>query len=304
LTDEIKTAVLSWAAFRLRAVGRLHEAIQPMKAGMENSIQQKDWKGSAQDAGNLSELMLTLGDVAEAVTYARESVTHADLSEDGFQKELNRTTLADALHQAGQLQEAEQWFCQAEAMQKKRQPQYAFLYSLQGFQFCDLLLGQGKYNDVMERAGKTLEWAEKYLGLLDRALDNLSLGRAWLIKTVTEDSRDFTRALSYLDRAVAILLESGNQDDLPRGLLARAECYRLMKQFSNARDDLNKAFEIAESGGMKLFICDYHLEAGRLCRAEGKEEEAGEHFKRAEEIIGETGYYRKKNDVDSWQLAK
>jgi len=42
--------------------------------------------------------------------------------------------------------------------------------------------------------------------------------------------------------------KSGNQDDLPRGLIARAECYRRMRAFSKARENLDEAKEIAETG--------------------------------------------------------
>ena len=42
LTDFWKAAVLNWAAFRLRALGRLQEAVQPMQAGLEMRIKQED----------------------------------------------------------------------------------------------------------------------------------------------------------------------------------------------------------------------------------------------------------------------
>ncbi|NIM99904.1 MAG: hypothetical protein GTO24_18085 [candidate division Zixibacteria bacterium] len=299
LTEEVKAVVLSWAAFGLGAQGRLHEAIQPFKAGLEMRIKQEVWKSAAINAGNISELMLTLGRVEEAVAYARESVTHADQSEDDFQMESKRTTLADALHQAGQLEEAEQWFCQAEEMQNERQRSYPFLYSLQGYQFCDLLLSQGKYKDVMERAEKTLEWAILVkASLLALALDHLSLGRAWMMKAFVDGRRDFTKAMDYLNRAAAGLREAGTNDHLPRGLLARAECYRYIKEFSKARADLNEAEEIAELGGMKLHLCDFHLEAGRLCLAEENEEQAEKHFSMAKKMIEETGYHRRDKEVE------
>ena len=68
----------------------------------------------------------------------------------------NRTTLADALHQAGQLDEAEALFREAEGMQKERQPEFPLLYSLQGYQYCDLLLSQGEFSEVLRRAAQTL----------------------------------------------------------------------------------------------------------------------------------------------------
>ena len=89
-----------------------------------------------------------------------------------------RTVLADALHQAGRAAEAEDLFREAEEMQKVSQPSYPLLYSLRGFRYCDLLLGQGKYAEVQDRAGRTLAWVTKQQWLLDIAFDHLSLGPA------------------------------------------------------------------------------------------------------------------------------
>jgi hypothetical protein len=49
---------------------------------------------------------------------------------------------------------------------------------------------------------------------------------------------------------------------------------------------------------MKLFICDYHLEAGLLCRAEGKEKAAKEHSLAAKELIDQTGYHCRDGEVE------
>jgi tetratricopeptide (TPR) repeat protein len=300
LPDREKAVILSWAAFRLRAVGRLREAAQPMKAGLDMRIKQEVWKSAAINASNLSELKLTLGEVTEAVDYGRESVRHADRSGDAFHQESKRTTLADALHQAGERDEAEKWFREAEEKQKERQPQYPFLYSLPGYRYCDLLLGKGggAYQEVLERAEKTIEIAKRNRWLLDISLDNLTLGRAWMKKTVHEKSGDFSRAMHYLDRAVTGLREAGQLQYLAPGLIIRAECYRLQEQFSKAWNDLNEAEEIAASGDMKLWLVDYHLEAGRVRRAEGEKADAVRHFETAKQMIAETGYHRRNKGVE------
>ena len=88
----------------------------------------------------LSELELTLGEVAGAVGDAELSVTYADRSRDAFMRHCSRTTHADGLHQAGRRAEADTRFREAEHMQQERQPDYPLLYSLQGFRYCDLLL--------------------------------------------------------------------------------------------------------------------------------------------------------------------
>ena len=137
---------------------------------------------AARRASNLSELELTLGEVAGAVGDAEQSVTYADRSGDAFQRMSNRTAHADALHQAGRRAEAETRFREAEQMQKERQPDYPLLYSLQGFRYCDLLLAaperaawrklqqsavSGQQSELVEvcravsqRAAQILKWAE------------------------------------------------------------------------------------------------------------------------------------------------
>jgi tetratricopeptide (TPR) repeat protein len=272
-----------------------------MKACLELGVKQKDWKASAMRASNLSELKLTLGEVTEAVEYGRQSVDFADRSGDAFLQMCFRVTLADALHQAGELQEAEKLFREAEVKQKENQSEYPFLYALQGYRYCDLLLGKGggAYQEVLERAEKTLGWAKQQGGLLlTEALENLSLGRAWMQKTVHEKSGDFSTAMQYLDRAVTGLREAGVQHMLPLALFARAQCYRLQKQFPKAWDDLKEAQEIATLGDMKLFLVDYHLEAGRLRRAEKKDTDAVRHFETARKMIAETGYRRRDREVE------
>ncbi|MCK4817537.1 toll/interleukin-1 receptor domain-containing protein, partial [bacterium] len=140
LTERYKSLVLSCAGYRLRALGRLTEAAEPMEASLTLSVKQEIWKGAARNAGNLSELYLTLGDVKKAVKYARKGVEFADRSGESFEKMVYINGLANMLHQDGKLSEAKNLFHESEGIQKKRGSDYPYLYSLQGFQFCDLLL--------------------------------------------------------------------------------------------------------------------------------------------------------------------
>ncbi len=126
------------------------------------------------------------------------------------------------------------------------------------------------------------------------ALDNLSLGRAYFIRSQQEKKDNFDDSLTYLNNAVEKFLEAGREDFLPCALLARAECFQFSKDFVNAWKDLNKAKEIAELGNLKLFLCDYRIEAGKLCKAQKMEKEAEMHLKQAAEMIKEMKYYRKK----------
>ena len=228
LTEDAQAAALNWAGFNLRALGRLREAQQPIRAGEDMSAEQEDWKGAAVDASNLSELQLTLGEVAAAVASAARSVDHADRSEDLSMRMMTRTAHADALHQNGEQNAALELFQEAEELQKQLQPQYPQLYSLGGFHYCDLLLTLDESQQVLQRAEYSLAISERNNWLLDIALDHLSLGRAYLHQQQSE------LAQQHLDRAVNDLRAAGTQDYLPRGLLARAELYRQQGNYDHA----------------------------------------------------------------------
>jgi tetratricopeptide (TPR) repeat protein len=328
LTAADQAWILNEAGFVLRALGRLPEAVQPLRAGLEARIVEENWKNAAISAGNLSELTLTLGEVASAVQAGEESVELADRSGDAAERMSERTTLADALHQAGRWEESAASFREAEAMQAESLPQYPRLTSLPGYRYCDLLLSMAEpedgsgvpvgqaapadsdsigrrslpyktaCEDVRDRAHHAIEIAQSNNWILDIALDHLSLGRAHLGLALTSGaSPDFTEAAVYLDRAVDGLRQSGNEDDLPRGLLARAALRRLRDSPDDAASDLGEAQEIAERGHMRLHEADVHLEWTRLSMQTGDLDDARRHLERARELVASTGYGRREREV-------
>jgi hypothetical protein len=101
LSEGSRVWFLNEAALNLRAFGRLGEAVAPVRVSMEMDVEREDWKGAAISASNLSELQLTLGEVAAVVPSGEASIEHADRSGDAFERLVNRTTLADTRHQVG-----------------------------------------------------------------------------------------------------------------------------------------------------------------------------------------------------------
>jgi hypothetical protein len=300
------------------------------------------WKYAAIDASNLSELSLTLGDVSSAVRRGEQSVELADRSGVAFQRMGKRTTLAAALHAAatkkGRQGEGERGradnllvspspplplssslaaFREAEALQQENQPQYPLLYSLTGYGYCDLLLESPESRDerpeqaiarireVRKRAETTLRYLGEFtnVGLLDFALDHLTLGRTYLLESresrvqspETEAGFALDSRLSALDSAeqhlnesVSLLRQSGQQDYLPLGLLHRAALWRAFGEgetgrggdkeigrggdrqqeyFERAERDLAEAESIAARGSMFIWQIEAALERTRLCLA-------------------------------------
>ena len=291
LTVHDQAAVLSWVGLRLRALGRLRKAQQPMQAGEDMAVKQKDWKSAAIDANNLSELQLTLGEVEAAVASGERSVAYADRSEELFERMAFRTTHADALHQYGELDAALALFQATEALQQQRQPEYPHLYSLQGFRYCDLLLTMGESQEVLERCKLWLQWRQEDDPLLDRSLEELTAGRYHL------QQHQLTPAQLHLDQAVDGLRAAGTQDYLPRGLLARAELYRQQGDYKEAEKDLQEVLEIADRSEMQLHLCDYHLAIAKLLQTRTDQDQnqpaITHHLQTAKKIIHQTHYHRR-----------
>ena len=294
LTEDAQAVTLSWAGFNLRALGRLREAQQPMQAGEAMRIKQENWEQAALDASNLSQLQLTLGDVESAIASADRSVDYADRSDNLFQRMGSRTTHADALHKYGELNDALMLFRKAEELQQQLQPEAKQLYSLRGFQYCDLLLALGQIQQVLERAQQTLAWVKQAgAPLLTIALDHLSLGRAHLQR------QQPTLAQQHLDQAVNGLHAAGDQDLLPLSLLARAELHLQQGNYKEAEKDLQEVFEIADRSQMRLHLCDYHLAMAKLLQTrtdqalDQNQPAITHHLQTAQKIIHQTHYHRR-----------
>lgn len=284
--------LLNEAAFRLRALGRLAEALEPMAAGAQMAVQQEDWKNAAISYNNLSELQLSLGRVAAAVAQARRAVEFADRSGDAIWRMGTRTALADALHQQGELEEARATFAAAEHMQAEFQPEYPLLYSLRGFQYCELLLagaeraawaaagglGKGGVHDetgwaaaceeVAGRArGAQRAWREIFTNpepLLDIALDHLILARSALYQDCLQGRSPGADAREHSERALDRLRAAGSQDHVPRGLLTRAWLRHALGEPAVAHADLEETERIASRGAMALHLADIALTRARL----------------------------------------
>ena len=297
LTESDKVIVLNESGFYLRSLGRLSEVAQPMQAGLDACLALKDWENAAGFASNISELYLTMGNIPQAQKYAKKSVELADVSGDAFMRMYSRTTLADTLHYSGRSVGADDLFREAEQIQKKSQSRYPLLYSMQGFRYCDLLLSQGKFKNVLSRAVQTIELGKKDKVLLDISLDHLSLGRAHLLQTLHEGTDDFSQAEEQLNQAVDWLRRAGHQDFIPLGFLARAELYTAQKDFERAQRDLYEAMTIAERGEMGLHKADCRLGYARLFHAMGNKEKAREELAIAKEMIGKMGYHRRDGEV-------
>jgi hypothetical protein len=102
---------------------------------------------------------------------------------------------------------------------------------------------------------------------------------------------------AHLQQTVDGLRQAGQQQELPRGLMARAELYRIQGDFAQARRDLDEAMTIATRGEMGLHQADDHLEYARLYLAMGNETMARQGLATARVMVTRMGYHRRDAEV-------
>ncbi|MDP9193007.1 MAG: NACHT domain-containing protein [Acidobacteriota bacterium] len=297
LEEPTQALILHHAAFCLRALGRLIEALEPMKVSGEIDVKLQRWDASARSFINVSELEVTLGSLDEALDHAKRAVAYAGLSGDTLMRVVSRTTEADALHQAGRRVDAEKRFRRAEQMQAENAlgPR---LHSLRGFQYCDLLLARAeraawavhggavssaaKQNAIkaIEAVCRRMKEKQKWKTLidsspLDDALDDLILARAAMYHDLV--SSQFSVASAKMDDVVERLRGAGYQEFIVQGLLTRAWCWfahseralhdregEALEWWNRSKDDLDQVGEIATRAPMPLSMADTHLYRARL----------------------------------------
>ena len=324
LRESDQAWLLNQAAFSLRGLGRLTEALQLMRAGLDMRIKQGGWNSAATSASNLSELEVTLGMLEAAERDAIQAIEYADRDGHAFLRLVSRTTAADALLQAGQHAEAVKLFEQAEAMQLENEPQSGLLYSLRGFQYCDAILVPAEraawratldsrhaqkhrpaadkaaadaLDEAQRRATQTLEWTEQFGSLLSIALDHLTLARVcFLRRLLSQGPPPPESPNAHLAAALTGLRQASMSDELPKALLTAAWQAHLDGDPGRAKEHLDEAQGIAERGPMPLFLADVHLHRARLFHDRTA-------LTQAAALIRQHGYGRRDEELADAQAA-
>ena len=164
LKEVWRSWVLSEAGSDLRALGRLAEAVEPMQAGVGGSHcrtstgrtpphrpatsascpwRPATWPGPSATLSRASSWPIA------AATPSRGCLTERPWPTRCTRRATSRRRTRPS--------------ARPRRCRRSDQPEFPLLYSLQGYQYCDLLLGRGQYAEVQRRASQTLEWARQYL---------------------------------------------------------------------------------------------------------------------------------------------
>lgn len=295
-----QAAVFQWSGYNLRAMGRLEESVEPMRRSLYLAIEDKVMSEVASSASTLSEIFLALGDITNAMEHSIVAVDSASQTDDALMQIDTKVEMANILFQAGSFYKAEVLFRTEEESLKECRPELPILYSISGYQYCDLLLFAVNGDGCLEKIQKVIK---RSLFMIDvgkgrEAGLDISLGKLSLAKSYMQYPSFLDLAQEHIRESIEGLRGFDDQEMLNHGLLTRAAFFRLTGDFTKTQQDLDEVYEIAEPSGMRLHLTDYHLESARLgFAADWPIEKIKTHIQQADDLIQATGYHRRDREL-------
>ncbi|NJO16994.1 MAG: TIR domain-containing protein [Thioploca sp.] len=254
--------LLTQAAWCLKSLGCLSEAVVPQQINMHILKNLAAWEAASQAAEDLIDLLLPQGLLAEAKYIAKQTITWAELANNPLRQIHSHIQFATTLYRLGELVDNVSGFQFAEVLQSRYQPQFPQLYARAGVYYGLLLLERAKdvteRETVLTRVQHIQQVAEQHSESVEIALARFMVGR------VLVALHRPTEAEMELQTAISIWRESNNYYDLPEGLLTQAKFYRDQGQFSAAQQNLDDALDIIKRYGMQLYEAEAYLLQGHL----------------------------------------
>ncbi len=309
LSDNLNAADKAWllieSSVRLRALGRLTEAVEPLRVGIGMYVEAEDWINAAICAQAIGTVEVTMGRIQQAVAGVHQSIDYAGQSGDAFQQMEAHATAADVMLHYGDRDKASHFFDMADIFQREVSSQFNMVITVGGFAYCDLNLANaeqvawqkiaetftvsdvtlagnaekcsqvdkltnsalGSLAEAERRAKQMQEWTQHYtFNLNNIALNHLTLARVAIYRAILQPSQPSGLPTAECQLALDGLRKSGHMDDLPRALLTAALHHHLCGEADAASRALAEAQQIAERGPMPLFLADVHLHRARLFR--------------------------------------
>lgn len=285
--------VIGQAGIYLGMAGRLTETVPLFRTSVERDVAANRITNASVTAGNLSHVLLLMGDLAGSIEAGERSVRYADEAGDTNEQRISRTHLGHALHHASQLDEAEARFREAETIQREHSGS-PFLCANDGLQYGDLLISRGRWSDAQARAIANLA---PRVDTPDREPegqdhDLLASARATLAAIRAGQAGELDRARTQVETAVAMIRDSQQLDVLPLGLLTRADLYRHEYRQHEALDDLEETLALARRCEMRTIEADALVLHAQVLAELGRRSAASRVLTTATDLTADLDYHR------------
>ncbi|MCW1100074.1 trypsin-like peptidase domain-containing protein [Streptomyces sp. RS2] len=288
--------VLHEVATSLQMLGRLWEAVDPLRRAEAALRALGRFHQAAVSCQNRTELHLALGQLAkadEALGEAADLAARAGDQEDVLVAE----TLRGALyHHRGQHDQAERSFATALDLARQFTP-VPILYSRSGVYYAEHLRATGRAEAAREaheanlrvcrRAGWAADEAFCLIGLGDLALDRAAHAAGGTDRPAAlHEAEELFKAAYDIARGIT------RREVLIASLLARCRLATATGQSAGVRELADKALAMALSGGYRIAEVEARTVLARVYREMGDDEAAWDEISRATETAREIGYQR------------
>jgi tetratricopeptide (TPR) repeat protein len=283
--------LIGQAAIYLGMTGRFREAIPLLRESVAHDLTVGHLFNASVSAGNLSHVLLLLGDFPGTIEAAEQSVKYADSSGDKDEMRISRTHLGHALYRAFRLDDAEAQFVAAEAIQREHSGE-PLLFGSDGLQYGDVLIAQGRWSDAQARSIANLARRGRASGREPdgRAEDLLAAASANLAGIRASKTGHLTVATEQAEWAVAMLRDFGQMDLLPPGLLTRAELYSYQYRQHEALEDIEETLALCVGCDMRLYETDALVLQAEILAQLGRRTAASVSVARATALTAELSY--------------
>jgi hypothetical protein len=325
LKESERIWLLAEASTILRAQGQPLEALSAMRSALSACEALEAWEHAATIASNIGQLEVNAGNVTNAIAVVEIATRYIERGGDSPSRISIVMQFGEHLFAAGRSEEALLQYLKASKIDD------GLVYAVADQWYRDFLLSNGNALLAIARARDSLAEKGYRVTILSEAVDYLTLGRAHaniLLQAFADQTKtlnDEALAAGYeLNRSVEKLRAAGQVDYVPLGLLAHAALRRSIGDWDGVARALDEVEEIAESGPMKLFLCDLMLERARLAFAKIEaftplngligdriqkpaapetseagqlKEEARTNLVEARKLIAECGYHRRDKEL-------
>ena len=297
----IQTFLTFTATADLNALGRIKEAYKPSKQFLAYLVDQKLWRQAVVLSERISQQQLTLGSLQEALETAQLGINYSASSESPLDRIKLRILFAHALYQSGDTQAAKDLFQEVEQTLTQEDSASPLLNSMP--EYYELLADQGLVDIFLKKIKEFQDWSQHNTidasAAISVALTLSNLARVFMMQL------NLSQAMTTAENAITLIRQSGRKDLRPQVLLIRAAIYRATGNFIKASQDLQEVYDIAEPSGMRLYLCDYHLEMARLLLKQWQQQLIDDtaqtriqnHIAAAIKLVEETGYHRRDAEI-------
>ncbi|MEX2130381.1 MAG: hypothetical protein WD772_02760 [Pseudohongiellaceae bacterium] len=299
LPDRSGFYLLSCVAANLVTLGRIDEAISPLRKSVNGLIAQGETMTAIVASGPLLSMLLYVGNLTEAFVLTRLIRKLA--------KPLgNRTLLAvvdnyvgHACFIAGKYQQAQKLFASAAQYYVADSPSDDVYFPMVSCFHALFLIESGDAQAGLERAQLSLRWRQqnawqtRFDTTTLNAMDHLAVGLAYL------RLGDLKNAEVFMETQIELLRAVDDWLFLPFGLTHRSELHLARGNITEARADIEESIRIAERTGAKLLLRDAYLAMCQVNLIEQRQSDVKEYLQLASDLQLESGYKSRFRELSS-----